>query len=248
MAAYVDGQAAEADRARLETHAEICALCRDRVAAQRAMRESLCARRAGLRGCASADLKARCAAARNPVVPFVPAEPRPDRRSVVRRWMPLTAAATLLLAVAAVFALGLGDRAGALAAQATLDHAKCSRYGVGADAADPAAEAARWLERFGWSIKVPGGGGDDPLELRAVRRCAVIDGRVAHVIYKWRGEPLSLYVLPSARGDALPTFIRRFGHEAVMWSQNNRTYVLVSNGRRDPALHNVVAYVRAHAY
>ena len=250
MAAYVDGQAAPADRARLEAHTEACARCRERLIAQDAIRTSVCTRRRELRGCASEALKARCAAsasanASGRVIPAAfPARPR----SFVRRWVPMTAAATLLLAVAAVFALGFGDRASALAAQATLDHAKCSRFTSGAKVDDPAAAASRWMDRFGWSIRIPESGASDGLELRAVRRCAVLDGRVAHLIYKWRGEPLSVFVLPSSKADSAPRFVRRFGHEAVIWSQHNRTYMLVSNGPRDPALHNVVAYVRANAY
>ena len=64
----------------------------------------------------------------------------------------------------------------------------------------------------------------------------------------WMGEPLSVYVLPKRTlGDATE-FVRRFRHNTVMWSQNDRTYIIVTPWPRDPALDSVVAYVRARAY
>jgi hypothetical protein len=164
------------------------------------------------------------------------------------RWAPLTAAATVLLAVAAVFGLGLNNKVQALAFQASLDHAKCARFNMSHQAADPAGTAEQWQRRFGWPISVPASTVKEKLELRGLRRCAVTDGQVAHIMYVWQGEPLSLYVLPQrVVGEAL-THTRSVGHEAVMWSKNDRTYMLISNRPRDAALDEIAAYVRATAY
>lgn len=249
---YVDGEASVPDRTRVEAHLGACGVCRERIQGQRCAREALHARRERIRTCASGDLKARCrahaASARQPrsqPVPFTPAA-RPQR-PVYRRWMPLTAAATLFLAVAAVFGLGLTDKANALAFQTTLDHVKCARIHMPRTEGDPVASAEAWHASFGWPIKVPASSTDPPLKLRGVRRCGVLDGRVAHIMYDWQGEPLSVYVLPTALLTTEPEVIRRFGRDAIMWSANDRTYMVISDRPRGPALDRVVAYVRTNA-
>ena len=73
------------------------------------------------------------------------------------------------------------------------------------------------------------------------------DGRVAHLIYSYQGHPLSVYVLPERMLVYEAKFIRRFRHETVMWSQGDRTYIIVSSGPRDE-LPRMMAYVRAAAY
>jgi anti-sigma factor RsiW len=251
LAAYVDGEAGDADRARVDAHVQACRGCRDRLTAQRTMCDSLAARRTVLRGCASDHLRARCQAAAIP--PHVEAGERatvtPIRRLPrISRWAPLTAAATILLAVVAVFGLGLNNKVQALAFQASLDHAKCSRFNMPHEPADPAATAEQWQRRFGWAITVPASASSSGLELRGLKRCAVTDGQVAHIMYVWHGEPLSLYVLPERVVGETPTHTRSVGHEAVMWSKHDRTYMLVSNSPRSPALDEVAAYVRASAH
>lgn len=246
LASYVDGEARADDCERLEQHIETCACCRDWLVRERAAREALRARRAGLRACASEDLKARCAAqgARTPPA----AAPRPSSHPpLYRRWVPVSIAATALLVMAAVFGLG-PNKVEALAVQTTLDHVKCVRFNPPAGPADPVAAARRWQARFGWPLRLPESAGDAGLQLRAVRRCAVTDGRVAHLIYSWMGEPLSVYVLPERTLGNTAAFVRRFQHESVMWSQNDRTYIIVTPRPRDAALDGVVAYVRAAAY
>ncbi|HVL67572.1 MAG TPA: zf-HC2 domain-containing protein [Vicinamibacterales bacterium] len=241
LAPYVDGEAGDTDCSRIEAHVDACPCCRGRLAAQRAACDSLRTRRAALRPCAPGALRARCAAHAS--------ASRRARAVPIGRRGALAAAAMLVLATGGFFALGLDDRAQALALQATIDHAKCARFGASAGSDDPATAAQRWQARFGWPLRVPASAPEaGGLHLRGVRRCAVTDGRIAHIMYEWQGEPLSVYVLPARLAEESPTIIRRFGHEAVMWSQNGRTYVLVSEGRRDPALDTVVAYVRATAY
>ena len=57
LSAYVDGEAAEGDRARVRAHIESCGVCRDRVAGERQARDAVRARRDVLRACAPAALK-----------------------------------------------------------------------------------------------------------------------------------------------------------------------------------------------
>ena len=70
---------------------------------------------------------------------------------------------------------------------------------------------------------------------------------MAHLIYSYQGEPLSVYVLPKRMLMNEAKFIRRFQYETVMWSQGDRTYIIVSSGERDE-LPEMMAYVRAAAF
>ena len=80
------------------------------------------------------------------------------------------------------------------------------------------------------------------------RTCLYGGGRVAHIIYTWMGQPLSVYVLPRRTLGDEAQFVNRFRHNSIMWSQNDRTYIMVTSHRRDPALEQMVAYVRSTAY
>jgi anti-sigma factor RsiW len=253
LAAYVDGEAVSCDCDRVRQHVESCPGCRDRMMRQRAARDAVRARRTGLRACASPDLKARCASL---AASGSPASRRPGYvdgssripPSFVRRWAPLSVAATLVLAIATVFGFGLNDKVQALAFQTTIDHVKCSRFSAPAGSADAAETARQWQAKSGWPITAPASSVPERLELHGVRRCAVMDGRVAHLMYTWLGEPLSVYVLPKRTLADGTEFVRRFGHNSVMWSRNDRTYIMVTSHRRDPDFDKVVAYVRANAF
>lgn len=248
---YVDGEASVPERERVDAHVTACGVCRDRVQGQRAARAALRSRRDHVRACASPDLKARCRAH------AASARPAPQRAALLvpsfgrrapalTRWIPLTAAATLFLAVAAVFGLGLTEKANALAFQTTLDHVKCARIHMPSTEGDPVASAEAWHARFGWPIKVPASVSEPPLQLRGVRRCGVLDGSVAHIMYSWHGEPLSVFVLPTAVLHEQPEMVRMLGRVASMWSKDGRTYLVVSDRPDGPALDGVVAYVSAN--
>ena len=241
MTPFVDGEAAAGDRAAVETHIHRCGHCRDLVAAERAAREVVFARRDDLRETASQSLHAKCAAhaawtgQRSRVMP------------VVRRWLPLSVAATLVLAVAAVFVFGLNNKVQALAFQMTLDHVKCARFANTSTPVDAASAGQQWGATYGWPLRVPASSPSTGLELRAVRRCAVTDGRVAHLMYEWRGEPLSIYVLPERVIGEPEQVVERLSHDSILWSQNGRTYVVLSHASR-PELDGVVRYVKANVY
>ena len=86
------------DRAAVDAHIDACGPCRGDLDAQRAARELLLARRTAIREAAPAALRARCAATARPQL-HAPAVQ--SRTRLIRR-LPLAAAATILLALAAV--------------------------------------------------------------------------------------------------------------------------------------------------
>ncbi len=246
FAPYADGEAAPAERVSVESHLERCPPCRENVAEQRTVRAAVAACRPALRASAPTDLRARCAAyARN----------APHRQSMASRlagrpWIPLSVAATLIIAVAAAFIVGVNDKVEAIAAQLTLDHVKCFQFAPERlKHVDAATAAHQWAEKQGWAIAVPDSSPSAGLELLGVRRCAMSSGRVAHVMYMWRGHPLSMFVVPRAIDGVLDRqqFVEKFGHEAVIWSGKDRTYVLLA--RAQPTeLAPVIGYVRQTAH
>jgi anti-sigma factor RsiW len=252
FAPYADGEVAADDRAALEAHLDRCPPCRARVAEQRTVRAVLVARRPTLRACASEHLRARCSGyarhSTRPRFPFLAG-------GLARRWVPLSLAATLFLAVAGAFVFGLNDKVEALAAQLTLDHVTCFQFAPERLAHTDSSTASReWAAKQGWSIQIPASSAGAGLELLGVRRCSMSSGRVAHVMYKWRGEPLSVFVVPRTirpAGQYEPAgeqqqVIEKFGHEAIVWTEGDRTYVILARAR--PAdLQPVVRYVRANA-
>lgn len=236
LAPYVDGEAAAEQRASVETHVERCPPCRALLEEQRAAHEVLQARREGLRACASDALRARCAAHRQGA--------RAATAIARRPWVSLSLAATLLLAVAGVFAFGLTNTVQALTTQLAIDHVTCFRLGKQTPTS-PTDAGDRWAESQGWRVTVPASSNAQELQFVCLRRCLVTEGRVAHLMYKWRGQPLSVYVLPSSVGDeGTARLLERFGYEAIIWNNRGRTYVVVSRGRPDD-LDGVVQYVKA---
>jgi anti-sigma factor (TIGR02949 family) len=245
LAPYVDGEEMPGIRRSVETHLADCPPCLEHAEAETAARKLVREHREDLRVGAPPALRARCAA----LSAFAEATAgQASRRSVmssVRRWAPLSLAATLVLAIAGVFVFGLNDRVEALAASLTIDHVKCFKVGSSTPAhVDPSVAARDWVQNQGWSVVVPKSEPAQQLTLVDVRRCFSSDGRAAHMMYRWRGAPLSLYVLPENIGR--DRAVDRMGHEAVIWCANNRTYAIVAEGHpRD--LTPVVDYMKANA-
>jgi hypothetical protein len=225
------------------------------VAAERAARDLVRARRENLRGCASEGLKRRCAAQCEPPG-LNPAAPQPasgqahTRRPFIRRTLvPLSLAATLVLVVATFF-FAFSRNVEVLAAQLAADHVKCFKF-TPADAAhrvDPVALSQEWTRTRGWPISIPASAVDHNLVLVDVRRCGSTDGLAAHLMYRWRGAPLSVYVMnnESRRATTEQQFVETLGQDAVVWKVGGRTYAVVAQG--SPAdLEPVVRYVRASA-
>jgi anti-sigma factor (TIGR02949 family) len=245
LAPYVDGEATPDARRAVDSHMAACPPCRDRMESERMVRDVLHDHRTGLRGAAPAALRARCLAAR---VAHGAVSP-----SLLRRWLPLSLAASVILAVGVVFVLGINDGVEALAAGLTLDHVSCFRGSSATVKTAAAAEvplvdarsaSVSWQQSQGWPITVPETAPAENLRLVDVRRCLSTDGRVAHLMYLWDGKPLSVYVLPRAvAGDRV---FETMGHEAAIWSANGRTYAVLAAGHPSNFDH-IVGYVKAHA-
>jgi hypothetical protein len=154
----------------------------------------------------------------------------------------LSLAATLVLAISGVFAFGLNDRVQALAASLAVDHVKCFKIAGTGSSADAHSSERAWQQDQGWPIVVPQTDAAEQLKLVEVRRCLSTDGRAAHMMYTWSGEPLSVYVLQGEAGrDRL---VRKMGAQCVIWCANQRTYALVSSdATRD--LTPIVAYMKS---
>jgi anti-sigma factor RsiW len=243
LAPYVDGEAQAADSAAVDAHIRRCPPCRDRLEAEQEVREILVSHRDSLRSSASADLRRRCDASRSVAVPSRPAV------RLLRSWVPLSMAATLVLAVAGVFLYGLRGGAEALAAQLALDHVKCFEFATEPTILPSAAALSReWTALRGWAIKFPDSAPGEQLELLEIRRCISTDGLSAHVMYRWRGQPLSVYVLNTehSRVGPVPQLVERLGQEAIMWSRAGRTYAVVTRGR-PLEIEHVAEYVRTTA-
>ncbi len=253
LAAYVDGEASADERASVERHLERCEPCRRHETRERTMRSVLQARRHGLGACASPHLRTRCAAALAPAGAPIP---HPAARTFARRsWIPLSFAATLLLAVSAVFVIGLNGSVEALATQLAMDHVKCFQLSPVHGAVDAGAAGQAWYQHYGWLLRVPRSQPVEQLELVDVRRCISTQGITAHLMYRWRGTPLSVYVLNSVPKSETPIEARLTGREQelsaigqqeIIWSTGGRTYAVVGKGQRSD-LERVAQYVRTAA-
>jgi anti-sigma factor RsiW len=180
---------------------------------------------------APAQLRSRCAGSAR-------------RSQAPPRWVPLSAVAALVLAVAGVFIYGSFDRgAQALATQLALDHVKCFSVFESDGVVDPNVLGGRWQQTQGWQLTVPPPRGD--LELLGVRRCLSSQGRIAHIMYRHAGRPLSLFV---ARDEGRrPRTVDAMGHQAILWSEGDRVFVLVGQEPR-AELEEVAAYVQARTH
>jgi anti-sigma factor RsiW len=211
FAPYVDGDVQAAEAAEVNAHLESCPPCRVHVEHERAARTLVRERREALCAAAPAHLRSRCAASAH-------GDAAPPR------WIPLSAVAALVLAVVGVFVYGSFDRgARALATQLAIDHVKCFNVLQPSGAADAHALAKRWQSAQGWELPLPPSSGK--LELLDVRLCRSSEGRVAHIMYKHAGHPLSLFV---ARDQSIrPRTLETMGHQAILWSEGDRVFVLV---------------------
>jgi anti-sigma factor (TIGR02949 family) len=232
---YVDGEAAPDARRAVDGHLAACPPCKHNAAAEATAREAVREHRTALTARAPESLRARCANLQSPVAT--------RQSTLLRRWAPLSLAATVLLAVAGVFVFGLNDRVEALAASLAVDHVKCFKVSGSAGQVDAPVAEKKWLDDQGWSVVVPPASAADQLKLVDVRRCFSTDGRAAHMMYSWRGAPVSLYVLPENLGR--DQVIQKVGQQAVIWCANNRTYAVVAEAQPKD-LTPIVTYMKAH--
>jgi len=256
---YVDGESPADSRRSVSAHLAKCPPCRNAADAESAARTIVHERKDGLRPRAPESLRDRCAALapqssiatdtdqspiRRSSIDQSPIRRSPlaTRHSAIRRWLPLSLAATLVLAVGGVFLFGLNDRVEALAASLAIDHVKCFKTAKPGATVDPSVAAARWQHDQGWPITVPQTDASEQLRLLSVRRCYSTDGRAAHLMYTWRGAPLSVYVLQG--GESPERVLDKMGREACIWCANRRTYAVVADGHPED-LPQIVAYMKS---
>lgn len=227
---YVDGDIDAAGQQQVDDHVRRCAPCHSRVAAERAVRELMRVRRAEIAGgAASADLRARCVALR-----AAQAAGASGLTLWRARMKPLAVAAGLVLVAGGAYVYQATDRSTrVLAAELTADHVKC--FGVmntllGTNP-DTAVIERAMASTFGWQMHAADESGAG-LELVGARPCLYAKGKAAHLMYRHHGQPLSVFMLPQLQraghaGDNAE-MVDVFGHEAAVWSQGGRTFVLIA--------------------
>jgi anti-sigma factor RsiW len=248
---YIDGELAASSRESVDSHVRACSPCRARMDAEQSVQRLMRARRGDLSQPRASDLlRARCAALARET-----ADPRPrvnglasaatrrgwfapksGARAIPQAWRqrvaPLAMAAALVLVVGAAFLYRLTDSSTrVMAAELTADHVKCFMMNSVLGTAQPAAAVeSSMAARFGWDAHLP----DQPqragLELVGGRPCLYGEGRVAHIMYRHNGKPVSVFMLPKKRRPE--ELLRVMGHEAAIWSEGDRTFVLIAREPR----------------
>jgi anti-sigma factor RsiW len=249
LPSYVDGLASSKEAAIVE-HLETCGACRELAHAQSVARAVLKARAAQLAPMAPPGLRTR-------IIANMPPEPAAPKRSEggsepVLAWTgrltAFAAAAMVVLTIGAVLVPVATVRSTAvLAAQLALDHLKCFTIDGDADGEPiPAAQAEATLKQeFDFTVTVPASLAAENLELMAVRRCLYGDGRAAHIMYRLNGEPMSLFIIPGMVRPAAELSL--FGHEQVVWTAGDRTYMLIARVTTRDNLARVASYLQNEA-
>jgi anti-sigma factor RsiW len=229
---YIDGEIPATDRQLVDEHIRVCAACRSRVDAEREVSRLLRERRSEL--CAPAapeSLRLRCRflPAVDQVVPFAA---RAQARSWRQRLPRLAVAATVLLGLGGVATYRMTAGATqAIAAELTADHLKCFFLNGVLATHDTEAEAEAYLRSaFDWHAELPDNPHTADMELVGSRWCLYEHGKVAHVMYKHHGVPVSIFMLPGTSRERSLT--RALGHDAVVWADGQRTFVLVAKAPR----------------
>jgi anti-sigma factor RsiW len=244
LASYVDGAAN--GNAAIAAHLETCDACRQLAHAQTVARTVLKARAAQLSPIAPPGLRTRLRALMEERATAGPA-PADRIAEWTGRLTAFAAAAMVVLTLGAVLLPVATIRSTTLlAAQLALDHLKCFTIEGDADAAPISKEQAETTlnREFDLIVKVPPSLAAEKLELMAVRRCLYGDGRAAHLMYRLDGEPVSLFIVPGLSRPAAELSL--FGHEQVVWTQGDRTYMLVARGGAG-GLARVASYLRNEA-
>ena len=248
---FVDGELPQSEQQAVTGHIAACPLCRAKVAAERSVRALIQQRRADLGACASAGLKARCArlAIRPvgaPVDAPVGVRPAFATRPFVARWRarmaPLGVAAALLLMVGGLVYQATDRSNTLLAAELTADHEKCFRLNTLLGTHDtPDVIEAAMASGFGWQMHMPDVSAHRDISVVGSRPCLYGEGATAHIMFMQDGQPVSLFMLK--RSPRREQVVEVFGHQCRIWSEGERTFVLVARASTVP-LEQMAAFVR----
>lgn len=233
---YVDRELPDADRQRVDEHLRVCAPCHSRVAAEQAVRDLVHARQPGLCRAAPSFLRAKCSkivaeahAAPGTVAPGTRAAGTlAPRASWTSRLAPIAMAASLVTVVGGAFLYqATHQSARVMAAQLAADHIKCFAMNAALGTHEKAsAVEGTMLSSLDWRMHLPADPSRVGLELVGARPCLYGEGKMAHIMYRHEGRPVSLFMLPNT--ERTQGLVEVLGHEAVIWCANNRTFVLVS--------------------
>jgi anti-sigma factor RsiW len=210
---YVDGETTAAERAMVDAHMLACPACRRRAEAESAARVTLRSRVCF--ASAPDHLRTRCRRAATPM----------GRIACTYSPASLSMFAVVLVMAGGVSVYGVTRLSPTvLAAQLTLDHVKCFAIHPSTAPVDVVTTENAFAQEHGWRLHVPSAPLSDHLQLVGVRRCFCGEGPAVHVMYRHDGNPVSLYVLPHGRATSTASV---FGHDAVMWTARDTTYVLL---------------------
>jgi len=241
VTAWIDGAATDQESQAVEAHFKVCPTCRRRAETEGSMRELIRTRAPeAFRPGAPPHLKERCRAlCSTNAAEAVPGRLRALRAFPIRFSM---AAALVVSLVGALLYFVTASSTTTLAAQLTLDHVKCFVLtGDPTAPVKPDIVEAQLRERYGWTIDVPGDSEANQLRLIGGRRCLYGEGTVAHILYRHNGAPLSLFMLPDKVESS--EIVDVMGHEAIIWAQNHRTFVLLGSEPRQE-MEKIAGYIR----
>jgi len=242
LAAVVDGGAPPDEAARVAQHLASCPACRQAMQVQVTARAVLRTRAAQLSVVAPPGLRTR-------IIASARAE-RPEAAAILSwrgRLSAFSAAAILVLTLGFALLPIVTERSTVvLAAQLALDHLKCFMIDGDSDGAPISkADAEATIAReYGWTASVPASAAAEGVELMAVH-CLYGDGMAAHLLYRVQGKPVSLFILPGLARPAAE--LRVLGHDEVVWTQGDRTYMLVAGAGTTAGLARVASYLRNEA-
>lgn len=242
---FVDGELPDADRRSVEDHLRVCAPCHSRVVAEQAVHTIIKARCESMRTAAPEALRARCRelAVRSSTFGELAPVGAP-RRAWVSRAGPLALAASLTLIVGGAFTIQATRHSDTiLAAELAADHVKCVAMNrmLGTHQEAAAVESSMF-SGFNWSVRLPEHPEHEGMQLVGSRPCLYGDGKIAHIMYRHEGKPVSLFMLPKT--SRAQNLVSALGHEAAIWCVGNRTFVLLAREPRRE-VERMADYVRA---
>jgi len=253
---YIDRELPDEDRQAVDQHLRACPPCYSRVVAEQAVRDLVHARRPELnKRKAPTSLHARCAALTigltadrdhddvlkpaviGQIVPLpLPAKAGPPsaagrlsaRPAWTARLAPFALAASLVTVVGGAFLYQATKRSTrVMAAELAADHVKCFAINAALGTRQaPSAVESTMLSSFDWRMHLPADPSRAGLELVGARPCLYGEGKIAHIMYRHQGRPVSLFMLPGT--ERAQGLVEVLGHEAAIWCVNDRTFVLVS--------------------